>query len=80
MNNIPGEDISEIHALSLFLRGIKDPGFDMTVEIQRNKYDNKIMHFVIEIWKQEREVMNKLSTERKSRNKMRRVCEEGVRW
>ena len=31
----PGEAISESHALSLFHRGVKDPGFEMTVEIQK---------------------------------------------
>ena len=66
----------ESHALSLFLRGVKDPDFERTVEIQDNKGDNTPMKSVIAIRKQYRGVMKKGSTERKSRNKMRRFCEE----
>ena len=43
MNNIPGEAISEIHALYLFLRGIKDLDFEMALEIQNNKDDNTLI-------------------------------------
>ena len=43
LKKIPGEAISESHGLSLFLRGVKDLDFEMTVEIQRNKYDNTLM-------------------------------------
>ena len=48
-------------------------GFEMTMEIQRNKDDNTIMQYVIDIRKQESGVMNKAYIERKFRNKMRRV-------
>ena len=58
------------------MRGVKDPYFDIKVEIQKNKDDNNLMQSVIDVRKKEREVMKKGSTERKSRNKMRRVCEE----
>ena len=66
----------ESHALSLFLRRVKDPDFEMKVEIKNNKDDNTLIHSVIDIWKQERGFTKKGSTEIKSRNKMRRVCEE----
>ena len=55
-------------------------GFEMTMEIQRNKDDNTIMQYVIDIRKQESGVMNKAYIERKFRNKMRRVCEEDYRY
>ena len=47
----------ESRALSLFLRGIKDTDFEMTVEIQNNKDYNNLMQSVIAIRKQEREAM-----------------------
>ena len=62
--------------MSLFLRRVKDPDFEMKVEIKNNKDDNTLIHSVIDIWKQERGFTKKGSTEIKSRNKMRRVCEE----
>ena len=62
--------------MSLFLRGIKDPDFEITVEIQNNKNDNTVMQSVIAIQKQEREVINKGSTESKPRNIMRCFFEE----
>ena len=37
LNNNPGEAISESHALYLFMRGVKDPYFEMTVEIHKKK-------------------------------------------
>ena len=37
LNNIPGESISDSHALSMFLHGITDPDFSTFVQIQRNK-------------------------------------------
>ena len=48
----------------------------MTVKIQNNNDDNTLVQSVIDIQKQENNVMNKGSTDRKLRNKMRRVCEE----
>ena len=48
----------------------------MTAKPQNNKYDNTLMQSVIGIRKQENYVTKKGSTERKSRNKIRRVCEE----
>ena len=36
----------ESHALSLFLRGIKDADFEMTTEIQKNKDDDNLMHSI----------------------------------
>ena len=42
LNKITGETILESHALSLFLRGIKDTDFEMTAEIKRNKDDDKL--------------------------------------
>ena len=51
--------------------------FDITVEMQRNKYNNKIMQSVMDIRKKEREVTKKIHTETKFKNKMRHVCEEG---
>ena len=60
----------------LFLRGIKDPDFEMTVKIQKNEYDNSLMQSISAISKQEREFTNKGYTDRKPRNKMRYVCEE----
>ena len=68
--------MSESQALSLFLRGIKDPDFDMKVEIKKNKDDNTLMQYMIAFQKKERVVMYKGSTERKFRNKIRHVCEE----
>ena len=44
----------EGHALSLFLRRVKDPDFEMIVEIQNNKYDNTLMQYVIAIRIKER--------------------------
>ena len=55
IEKVPGEAISESHDLSLFLRGIKDPDFETTVEIQNNKDDNNLMKYMIDIRKQERE-------------------------
>ena len=66
----------ESHILYLFLKRIKDPDFDMKVEIQKNKYDNKFIQYVIVIRKQERDFMKIGSTDTKSRNKMRRVFKE----
>ena len=48
----------------------------MTVKIQNNNDDNTLVQSVIDIQKQENNVMNKGSTDRKLRNKMRRVCED----
>ena len=36
----------EIHALSLFLRRIKDTDFEMTAEIQKNKDDDNLMQSI----------------------------------
>ena len=47
--------MSESYALSLFLWGIKNPDFEMILEIQNNKDDNNPMQYVINIRKQERE-------------------------
>ena len=66
----------ESHALSLFLRGIKDPDFEMTAEIQYYKDDNTLMQSVINIWKQDRGGIKKGYTDRKFRNKMRCVYED----
>ena len=60
----------------MLLVGFKDPVFEMTTNIKRNKYDNTLMQYVIAIQKQYREVTNKGSIEIKFRNKMRCVCEE----
>ena len=76
IEKITGEAILESHALSLFLRVINDLDFDMTVEIQNNKDDNTLMQSVIDIHKQEREFTKKGYTDRKFKNKTRRVCEE----
>ena len=58
------------------MRGIKDTDFEITAEIKENKDDDNLMQFVIAIWKQQRKVTNKGSTDSKYRNKMRRVCGE----
>ena len=58
------------------MRGIKDTDFEITAEIKQNKDDDNLMQFVIAIWKQQRKVTNKESTDSKYRNKMRRVCGE----
>ena len=58
------------------MRWIKNPDFEMKVEIQNNKDDNTLMQSVIKIWKNRGGFMKKGSTERKFRDKMRRVCEE----
>ena len=55
--------------------GIKDPDFDMKLEIQKNKDDNFLIQSVINIRKQEREATNKGYTAIKFSNKMRHVCE-----
>ena len=52
----------ENHTLSLFLRGVKDLDFDMTVEIQNNKYYNNLIQTVVAIWEKEKGVMKKGST------------------
>ena len=75
MNKITREAISESRALYLFLMGIKDPDFDMKLEIQKNKDDNFLIQSVINIRKQEREATNKGYTAIKFSNKMRHVCE-----
>ena len=61
----------------MLLRGIKDSNVYITVERQNNKDYNTLIQYVIAIQRQYMEVMKKGSTERKFRNKMRRVCEEG---
>ena len=66
----------ESHTLYLFLKVVKDPDFEMTVEIQRNKYYFTLMQSVISIQKKYSEIMNKGSIERNFRNKIRRVCKE----
>ena len=66
----------ESHALSLLLRGIKDPDFEMTAEIQNFKDDNTLMQSVITIWKQDRGGIKKGYTDIKFRNKIRRVYED----
>ena len=76
MKKIPGESISESHAISLFLRGIKDPDFVMTVEIQKNKDDNNLIQSMISIHKQEMEFTKKGYTEIKLMNKTSHVSEE----
>ena len=63
MNKIPGETISESHALFLFLRMILDMCFEETVEIHNNNKDNILIQYMIDIWKQERGVTKKGSTE-----------------
>ena len=65
MKKIPGESISESHASSLFLRGVKDPYFEMTVESQNNTDDNIVMQSFIDIRKQEWYVTKKGFTENK---------------
>ena len=74
MKKIPGETTLESHALYLFLRGVKDLYFDMTVEIKKNRDDNTHMQYVNDIHKKEREVKNKISTDRKCRKQMSHVC------
>ena len=54
-----------MHVLSLFIWGIKGPVFQMTVKIQNNKGYNILMQSVNDIRKQDRDVMDKGSTERK---------------
>ena len=76
MNKILGEAISESRALSLFLSGIKDPDFEMTVETRKNKDDNTLMQSMIYISKQYREVTKEGYTDSKFNNKPRHVCEE----
>ena len=65
----------ESHALSLFLIGIKDLYFDMTVEIHNNKDKNTMVQSVKAVLKQEKEFMKERSTDGKFRNKSRVVCE-----
>ena len=43
-----------------FLRGVKEPNFEMKLEIQRNKDNNTLIHSVKDIIKQEREVTKKV--------------------
>ena len=54
----------------IFFRGVKDPYFDITLEIQKNRDDNTHMQYVNDIHKKEREVKNKISTDRKFRKKL----------
>ena len=44
------------------MRGVKDPYFDIKVEIQKNKDDNNLMQSVIDVRKKEREFTKKGST------------------
>ena len=37
--------------LAFFLGGIKDPDFEMKLEIQKKKYDHTLIHYVIAIQK-----------------------------
>ena len=80
LNKIPGESISESYALYFFLVEIKDPYFEMKVEIQNSKDDNTFIQSVTSIQKQDREDIYKGYIERKFSNKMRHVCEEDYRY
>ena len=62
--------------LALFLGGVKDLDFEMTLEIQKNRYDNTLMHSVIAIQKQERGITKKCSAYKKQSNKLTFVCED----
>ena len=57
----------------IFFRGVKDPYFDITLEIQKNRDNNTHMQYVNDIHTK-RKVKNKISTDRKCRKQMSHVC------
>ena len=67
----------ESHALSLFLRGIKDTDFEMTVEIQKNKDDDNLMQSMNCCLGTREGVHEERVYREKIRNKMSRFCKEG---
>ena len=78
LNKIPGEGISKGHAVSMFLKGITDPDYDTTVQIEKNKNSN-LANAVSSIRKYERELLLKRSSDRKLKNRLRRLREDDNR-
>ena len=77
LNKITGEAILESHALSLFLRGVKDTDFEMTAEIQKNKDDDNLPQS-INCYSGTREGVHEERVYRKKiRNKTSHFCKEG---
>ena len=64
LNEIPGEALSESHALSMFLRGISDPDYLTFVHIQRNRNES-LMQVIIALRKEERELIKKRSEKKR---------------
>eukprot|EP00957_Ditylum_brightwellii_P171027 13019392-Ditylum_brightwellii.AAC.1 len=51
LNEIPGEALSNSHALSMFLKGIKGTYYETFVKIQRNKSEEGLMDAIIALRK-----------------------------
>ena len=76
LNEIPGEALSNSHALSMFLKGIKDSDYETFVEIQRNKSEEWLMDAIIALRKKERSILQNRKERRIARHRQRRVREE----
>eukprot|EP00957_Ditylum_brightwellii_P170035 12942186-Ditylum_brightwellii.AAC.1 len=54
LNEIPGKALSDMHALSMFLKGMKDTDHETFVKIQRNKSEKGLIDAIIALRKKER--------------------------
>ena len=75
LNEIPGEALSESHAISMFLQGITDPDFETFVKIQRSKNES-LMNAIVALRKEDRELLEKRANNRRFKNKLQRMREE----
>lgn len=76
LNEIPGEALSESHALSMFLKGIKDTDYETFVEIQRNKSEEGLVDAIVALRKKERSIVEKRKERRIAKSRQRRRREE----
>eukprot|EP00957_Ditylum_brightwellii_P081814 6224485-Ditylum_brightwellii.AAC.1 len=57
LNKIPGEPLSDSHALSMFLKGIKDTDYKTFIKMQRNKSEEGLMDAIVVLRKEERMIV-----------------------
>ena len=62
----------------MFLKGITDPDYDMTEQIEKNKNSN-LANAVSSIRKYERDLLSKRSSDQKLKNRLQRLREEDNR-
>ena len=78
LNKIPGEEYSNSHGISLFLRNIHDPDYTTTTGILKTSNEMDLMKCVTAIRKRERELLRSRSEKRKLHQHIKRLRNEGL--